>query len=132
VIAVDTSALFAIAAREDERDRFIDILDEADAAVCSAVTYVETIMVLTSRSRQLARDDAEALIQAFRIEIVPIDQSLTEVAVTAFDRFGKGRHQARLNLADCFAYALAKHRDIPLLFKGSDFLHTDLRRAWQP
>jgi ribonuclease VapC len=132
MIAVDTSALFAIAAHEDERSIFINILDGIDGAVCSAVTYVETVMVLTGRSHRLSRKDADALIRAFRIEIVPIDQSLADGAALAFERYGKGRHRAKLNLADCFTYALAKTRNIPLLFKGDDFSHTDLRLAWRP
>jgi len=52
--------------------------------------------------------------------------------VTAFLRYGKGRHPAGLNLADCFSYALAKTRKVPLLFKGDDFARTDVVPAWQP
>jgi ribonuclease VapC len=51
-------------------------------------------------------------------------------ALASFIRYGKGRHRARLNLGDCFAYALAKTRNLPLLFKGDDFLNTDIIPAW--
>jgi ribonuclease VapC len=64
--------------------------------------------------------------------LVPVDQTLAEGAIHAFDRFGKGRHPARLNLADCFSYALAKTRRLPLLFKGDDFGKTDIVPAWRP
>jgi ribonuclease VapC len=74
----------------------------------------------------------DELLGLFDIEIVPISQALTHAAVDAFDRFGKGRHPARLNLADCFSYALAKSRELPLLFKGDDFSNTDLTPAWRP
>jgi ribonuclease VapC len=96
------------------------------------VTYVETVMVLTGRSRRLASDRVNELIRAFRIEIVAVDRTLAGAAVEAFDRYGKGRHPARLNLSDCFSYALAKNRDVPLLFKGDDFGRTDIVPAWRP
>jgi ribonuclease VapC len=72
------------------------------------------------------------LFQEFRIEIVAVDPSLAEVSVLAFDLYGKGRHRARLNLGDCFSYALARSRNLPLLFKGDDFIHTDIVPAWRP
>jgi ribonuclease VapC len=132
VIVVDTSALFAIAANEPERDAFIALIESDGAVLCSAVTYVESVMVLTGRSKRLARARVDELLGLFDIEIVPISQALTDAAVDAFDRFGKGRHPARLNLADCFSYALAKSRELPLLFKGDDFSNTDLTPAWRP
>jgi ribonuclease VapC len=131
-MVVDTSALFAIVAEEDERDRFIDILDETDGTQCSAVSYIETVMALTGRSKTTAAHKVRALFQEFRIEIVAIDPALAEASVLAFDLYGKGRHRARLNLGDCFSYALAKSRDLPLLFKGDDFVHTDIVPAWRP
>jgi ribonuclease VapC len=132
VIVIDTSALFAIAAREKERDIFADILEAEGPSICSAVTYVETVMVLTGRSKRLARARVDELLRVFTVEIVPVDLSLTEAALDAFDRYGKGRHRARLNLADCFSYGLAKSRELPLLFKGQDFLQTDIVSAWRP
>jgi ribonuclease VapC len=131
VIVIDTSALFAIAANEHERAVFLDILD-LQKCLISPVTYVETVMVLTGRSRQLARTRVDELIEAFRIEPVPVDRTIANAAVNAFDQYGKGRHPARLNLSDCFAYALAKSRNLPLLFKGDDFAKTDVIPAWQP
>jgi len=61
--------------------------------------------------------------------VIPRDAGLAEVARMAFLRFGKGRHPAALNLGDCASYALAKARNLPLLFKGDDFLKTDLADA---
>lgn len=132
MIVVDTSALFAIVAGEGERDRFIDILDQTDGAQCSAVSYVETVMALTGRSKTTAAQKVRALFEEFGIEIVAVDQTLAEASVAAFDLYGKGRHRARLNLGDCFSYALAKTRNIPLLFKGDDFIYTDIVPAWRP
>jgi ribonuclease VapC len=130
VIVIDTSALFAIAVAEPERSEFIDLIDARGPALCSAVTYLETVMVLTGRSRQVEKQRIDDLLNVFTIDIVPIDRAIAEAAVDAFDRFGKGRHRARLNLADCFSYALAKSRDLPLLFKGQDFANTDIAPAW--
>jgi ribonuclease VapC len=131
VIVVDTSALFAIATNESERPVFMEIL-ELEKGVISAVSYVETVMVLTGRSRRLARARVDDLMRLSGIEIVPVDRSLANTAVNAFERYGKGRHPARLNLSDCFSYGLAKTRDLPLLFKGDDFSKTDIAPAWRP
>jgi ribonuclease VapC len=131
MIVVDTSAMFAIVAHEIERDAFIEVLDQVDRALCSAVSFVETVMVLTGRSHAIARVQVEELLRAFAIEVESVDRSQMEIAVEAFDRFGTGRHRASLNLADCFSYALAKSRSAPLLYKGNDFSRTDIRAAWR-
>jgi ribonuclease VapC len=73
--------------------------------------------------------ELDALIARARIEVVAQDAELTEAARAAFLRYGRGRHPAALNLGDCASYALAKHHDVPLLFKGADFPRTDLRAA---
>ena len=129
MIVIDTSALFAIAVAEPERSEFIDLIDARGPAICSAVTYLETVMVLTGRSHRVEKQRIDDLLNVFTIDIVPIDRAIAEAAVDAFERFGKGRHRARLNLADCFSYALAKSRDLPLLFKGNDFANTDIAPA---
>lgn len=93
---------------------------------------MKSIMVLTGRSKRLARARIDELLKLFGIEIVPVSHALADAAVDAFDRYGKGRHRARLNLADCFSYALAKNRELPLLFKGDDFVNTDIVAVWRP
>jgi ribonuclease VapC len=61
------------------------------------------------------------------IEVMPLTDEVGRIALDAFDRYGKGRrHPAQLNMGDCFAYACAKFRGVPLLYKGSDFSRTDL------
>jgi ribonuclease VapC len=89
-------------------------------------------MVLTGRSRRLASGRVNDFMDTFRIEVVAVDRTLAETAVQAFDRYGKGRNRAGLSLADCFSYALAKARNVPLLFKGEDFAQTDVVLAWRP
>jgi ribonuclease VapC len=131
VIVVDTSALFAIVAHEPERLAFIEVLD-SDKGIISTVTYVETVMVLTGRSKRLAITRVDDLMRSFGLDIVAVDQALASAAVNGFDRYGKGRHPAGLNICDCFAYGLAKARALPLLFKGNDFSSTDIVPAWRP
>jgi ribonuclease VapC len=63
------------------------------------------------------------------IEVAPVDQDQAEIARQAWQRYGKGRHPAGLNYGDCFAYALATQRRLPLLFRGDDFAQTDVPRV---
>jgi ribonuclease VapC len=72
------------------------------------------------------------LIGDLGIEVVAVDLVAAHAARDAYFRFGKGYHPAGLNLADCLPYSLAKARDEPLLFKGDDFLKTDIVPAWRP
>ena len=84
-------------------------------------------MVLAGRLRdETAWEELDDLIRTTPIEIVGHDRILAELSRLAFLRFGKGRHPAALNFGDCASYALAKHRDIPLLYKGTDFAKTDI------
>ncbi len=69
------------------------------------------------------------LLREARIDIAAVTPQQAEIAIEAFRRFGRGRHRAGLNIGDCFSYALAKATDQPLLFKGDDFVHTDVRPA---
>ena len=73
-----------------------------------------------------AWQELDELIRDVPIEIVPYDRELAEIGRVAFIRFGKSRHPARLNSGDCASYALARKRNLPLLFKGGDFAHTDI------
>ena len=72
------------------------------------------------------------MIADLQIEVVSFEAVDIAAARAAYFRFGKGFHPARLNFADCFSYALAKSRDLPLLFKGDDFARTDIVPAWRP
>ena len=89
-------------------------------------------MVLTGRSNRLATACIDDLMRSFGAEIVAVDQTSARAAVDGFDRYGKGRHPVGLNICDYFAYGRAKARDLPLLFKGNDFLKTDIVPAWRP
>jgi ribonuclease VapC len=132
VIVVDTSAIIAIVRHEPEESIFVDILDASSATVMSTVCFVEAHMVLTGRRLQPDLAAIQSTMTALGIEIVDVTRDQATEAIRGFLAYGKGRHQARLNLADCFAYALAKSRGAQLLFKGDDFLETDVAPAWRP
>ena len=127
MIAVDTSALIAILCREPEADSFIRAISTASGCVLSAVSHMEASIVLAGRQgSSSAWSGLDELVAAADIAIIPHDAELARAAREAFLRFGKGRHPAALNLGDCAAYAVAKTRALPLLFKGGDFLATDI------
>jgi ribonuclease VapC len=126
---VDSSAIVAILLREPDADRYSRCLGEAAHRMMSAVTRVELSFVLEGRYGETGRSSLERSLRDSRIEIVEVSLQHAEIAIEAFRRFGRGRHRAGLNIGDCFSYALAKATGLPLLFKGADFIHTDIRPA---
>jgi ribonuclease VapC len=131
LIVVDASALVAIAAEEPDRHLYIAALEQSDAAHLAAPNYLETGLLLVRRNIVANRREFDIWLKDAGI-IVRADLPLGTDALDAYLRYGKGLHPARLNLADCFAYALAKTLDAPLLYKGDDFAKTDIRSALQP
>lgn len=129
MIVIDSSALVAILRDEPERLKFIDAMIEYGEPCISAATYVETSMVMELRFGDRGGREIDTLLDDVGIATIPLDLAQARLAREAFRRFGKGRHRAALNFGDCFTYALAKTLDAPLLFKGDDFVLTDLKRA---
>jgi len=125
-MVIDTSALLAILQDEPERRTFTEAIEAAETRSISAATFVETSIVIEARYGAEGLRDLDALIATAAIALVAVDADQAQIARTAFSRFGKGRHQAGLNYGDCFSYALAKALGETLLYKGSDFSHTDL------
>jgi ribonuclease VapC len=102
----------------------------ADHILISSATVIEARMVAYGRAGQARLDMLDALIRDYGFEIVPPCDVEITFAHTAFITYGKGSgHKAQLNFGDLFSYALAKARDIPLLFKGDDFAQTDIVAA---
>ena len=132
MIVVESSAIVAIVRHQSEAEKFAQVLDGESEAIMSAVSLLETNMVVAGRRADADPRQVALLLASLGIAIADVDNDQSARAVDAFFRFGKGRHPARLNLADCFAYALAKSRDVPLLFKGDDFARTDVVPAWRP
>ncbi len=128
-MVIDTSAVVAILLREPDAGRFAEALEEAPVRLLSAVTRVELSFVIEGRKGDAGRDDLELLLRDGGFDVVSVTPQQADIAIGAFRRFGKGRHRAALNIGDCFAYALAIATDHPLLFKGDDFMHTDVKQA---
>lgn len=129
---VDASALVAILLEEDGFQRLAEIIDTSDDSITSPVAIWETVVRLRSLLRLKASevsDIVSAYCKMARIRLVTIGSEETTWALDAFDRFGKGRHPARLNMGDCFAYGCARAHDRTLLFVGNDFSRTDIRSA---
>ncbi|MEZ3160186.1 type II toxin-antitoxin system VapC family toxin [Microbacterium sp. BWT-B31] len=126
-IAVDTSALVAVLFAEPDAGVYADALARhAGDCSLSASTLVESRIVVESRLGPDGNHLLTVMLERLSMAIVPLDSELAERAAAAWRRFGKGRHPARLNMGDCFSYALAQHFDVPLLFKGDDFGQTDI------
>ncbi len=126
IIVADTSAFMAILKNEPNADDYRSTLLEADKVLISAATAVEMHIVITARLGEPGILRLNRLLSHPLFEIVDLDQAQMVIANLAYERFGKGRHPAKLNYGDLFSYALAKHRNLPLLFKGNDFSKTDI------
>lgn len=127
-IVVDASALVAIANGEVEAAAMEAVLSTAEPWA-SSVNLMEAGLVLVLRDGRFTSEQFQAWLGEFFIgemDVRAVD------ALAAYLQYGKGVHRAGLNMGDCFAYALAKHLDAPLLYKGDDFPLTDVRSALQP
>jgi ribonuclease VapC len=129
-MVIDTSAIFAAVVGEADSGLYRNAIVSAPVRLLSAVTLLETQIVLFSRSGASSIVILHELIRLAGIAIVPFDPPTAEAAFDAFKRYGKGRgHRAQLNIIDCAAYALAKTHNLPLLYKGGDFAATDIEPA---
>lgn len=127
---LDTSAVVAVLELEPEADEFIRFIGEADVCRISAANLLELFIVVGARRNEGLEKDLDLFLESARLSIEPFTPAQARIARVAYRTFGKGSgHPARLNFGDCFAYALAKDLDEPLLFKGDDFSRTDVRIA---
>lgn len=126
---LDTSALVALLEQEPEAERIACALAATPDRVLSAANLVEAGIVMQVRRGDDGARDLDLVLAKLRVEVVPLTARQAEIARKAYRRYGRGRHNAKLNLGDCFAYALAKDRSAPLLFKGDDFSKTDITVA---
>ena len=129
MIVVDSSALVAISLLEAEAVAFSALIRSSSEPCISAANVLETLMVLDGRTGADNRPELRSMIELLDLRIEPVTTRQVWLAHDAFRRFGRGFHPARLNYGDCFAYALARELEMPLLFKGGDFPLTDVRPA---
>ncbi len=126
---LDSSAIVAVLRAERDAREYAEAITSAVKCRVSAVNYVEAAVVIDSSRDPVASRRFDDFFRASRVDVETVTPNQAELARQAYRDFGKGRHKAGLNFGDCFAYALAKELDEPLLFKGDDFRHTDIEAA---
>jgi ribonuclease VapC len=129
ILAVDASAIVALALEEPEQRAVENCLLGAEAAFISPINLTEAGLALVLRDGRFTADRYLSWLESLGVEPFAVESG---EALRAYLQYGKGVHRAGLNLGDCFAYALAKALDAPLLYKGGDFALTDVRSALQP
>jgi len=118
---------------EEDAERYSDVIRRSDVARLSSANYVELAVVIDGPGDPIASGALDDVLDAYRIQIEPLTLAQARIARVAYQRFGKGSgHPARLNMGDCFAYALARELGEPLLFKGEDFTLTDIELVIEP
>jgi ribonuclease VapC len=128
-LAVDTSALAAILLGEPDAAALLRALTAVPRSGLCAPNRTELLVVIQARLGDPGVERAKQFLALEKVQTVPLDETLADLAAEGYRRFGKGRHPAGLNFGDCFSYALAIREQVPLLFKGNDFSKTDARVA---
>ncbi|RJK96402.1 type II toxin-antitoxin system VapC family toxin [Vallicoccus soli] len=127
---IDSSAVVAIALEESDADRYLRAAVEARPLRMSAANLLAASIVVDRRRDPVASRQLDRLVELLRVVVEPVTERQARLAREAYRDFGRGSgHPANLNFGDCFAYALARDLDEPLLFKGDDFVHTDVEPA---
>ena len=128
---IDTSVLIAILRRETGFENYLRFISNAsDQFLISSATALEAHIVVQRFKLEGLEENLIQLLDDLGLQIVDFSAAQLAIAIEAHRNFGRGSgHKAQLNFGDCFAYALAKDRGKPLLFKGNDFTHTDVTRA---
>jgi ribonuclease VapC len=125
-MVIDTSALLAILLGEPEAEDFSRSIARDPKRLVSALSALEAAIVIHARKGPAGTRELDLLLHSAGVTIVSVDADQVLLARSAYEKFGKGHHPAALNLGDCCSYALSLSSGEPLLFKGNDFLRTDL------
>ena len=130
---LDTSAIIALLKSESSSDRIAQAIESEPQRRLSAGTLLELFVVADSNDELALGPRLDEFLLLVRPSVEPVTEAQARIARLAYRTYGKGRgHRAQLNFGDCFAYALARDRNEPLLFVGDDFGHTDIRSALDP
>lgn len=130
---IDTSAIVAVLRGEQGAKAYAAMIESAPIARISAATYVELGVVIDGLRDPVMSGSLDPFLVSMVVVVEPLTESQARIARAAYQRFGRGSgHPARLNMGDCFAYALARDLDEPLLFKGGDFKLTDIEVVIEP
>jgi len=126
-VIIDTSAIIAVLRGEPDASTFARAIADATIRRVSTVNFVESAVVIDASKDPIASRRFDEFVKEANISVEPVTADQAQIARAAYRDFGRGSgHPAKLNFGDCFAYALAKSFGEPLLFKGSDFAHTDI------
>ena len=129
---IDSSAATAILLGESDADELTLKLRGASPPLASPLVCYETTLAV-ARARNIDIERAASVVERmllfYRFRSIGISEDIGRAAIIAFTRFGKGRHKASLNMGDCFSYACARLHGVPILCKGNDFIHTDIKIA---
>ncbi|MCP9824142.1 type II toxin-antitoxin system VapC family toxin [Synechococcus sp. EJ6-Ellesmere] len=128
-MVIETSALIAILKAEPEAKSLLVCLSQPGAKAISMATLLEAQIVVEGQLGEAGGHELDLLLSRGEIQPTPLDRLHLHWALRGWRHYGKGRHRAGLNLGDCFSYGLAMALDVPLLFKGEDFSHTDVKVA---
>lgn len=126
---LDASAIVAILLNEPGCERLLERLSLAPVIGVGGPTLAETAMILSSRMRRDTRPILNEFLREAEVEVISFTREHYDVALDAFERYGKGRHPAALNFGDCLTYSVARVSGMPLLYTGNDFSRTDLAAA---
>lgn len=127
-LAVDTSAIVEWMIEGPQAAVVREVLGAAGSVFVTSVARVETALVMMGRFGW-DRSAFDRAWNALGVQEVAVDSSICSLAIDAYESWGKGRAKASLNFGDCFSYALANTRNLPLLYVGDDFTRTDLQKA---
>jgi ribonuclease VapC len=128
-MVIDSSALLAVLLGESDAPFFIEALASPGRKYLSAMSKLETSIVIESRKGEIGNRSLFRLLAVTGIEIIAFDSGQAEISLDAWRRYGKGRHPASLNMGDCASYALAALMGDTLLYKGNNFALTDIAPA---
>lgn len=126
---VDASAMVAIMHREAGSDGLLDRLLAARQRFTHPVSIYEASLAiarLKGGEPGFGRSEVDDFCADVALGSIDLGPREAAAALEAFSRYGRGRHPAALNMGDCFSYACAKLKGVPLLYKGHDFARTDL------
>lgn len=132
-MVIDTSAILAILKQEPDAPVIAQRLAGNQLMFMSAATLMECGTVVVGRYGAAGTAELRGLLERLKVTIVALTAEHTQAGIEAYALYGRGTgHPAKLNMGDCFSYALARTRNLPLLFKGNDFIHTDIEPALKP
>ncbi|RUU18686.1 type II toxin-antitoxin system VapC family toxin [Mesorhizobium sp. M7A.T.Ca.TU.009.01.3.2] len=132
-MVIDTSAILAILKQEPDAPVIAQRLSGNQLMFMSAATLMECGTVVVGRYGAAGTAELRGLLERLKVTIVALTAEHAQAGIEAYALYGRGTgHPAKLNMGDCFSYALARTRNLPLLFKGNDFIHTDIEPALKP